>query len=116
MTFRLPFLKALIRNTGATVFALDYRGYGHSAGSPSERGIQADARSALNHVYQRKDVDTSHIFAFGRSLGGAVALHLAAGDAEKRIHGLVIENAFASVEEMVPQVSVGLHMCADLTY
>jgi pimeloyl-ACP methyl ester carboxylesterase len=40
---------------------------------------------------------------FGRSLGGAVAIHLAARNAGK-VAGLIVENTFLSVEDMAAQV------------
>jgi len=62
---------------------LSYRGYGESDGYPSQKGIQYDAQAALDHLAQRKDIDTSRIVIFGRSLGGAVGAVLAKNNPEK---------------------------------
>jgi fermentation-respiration switch protein FrsA (DUF1100 family) len=59
------------------LFFMDYRGYGNSAGYPSEPGLAMDAAAALDYVASRRDVDVSRIFIFGSSLGGAVAIRLA---------------------------------------
>jgi pimeloyl-ACP methyl ester carboxylesterase len=56
---------------------LSYRGYGISGGTPSEKGLQLDAEAAMEHIMSRTDIDKSKVFVFGRSLGGAVAVHLA---------------------------------------
>lgn len=48
---------------------VEYRGYGLSEGSPSERGIYVDALSALDYLMQRTDIDRTKIIVFGRSLG-----------------------------------------------
>lgn len=64
-----------------------YRGYGQSQGRPSEKGLQEDARAALTHLSQRKDVNGARVVIFGRSLGGAVALHLAAERPHQVQHG-----------------------------
>ena len=63
------------------IFALEYRGYGLSDGSPSEEGFALDALAArrwiderIRHAYQVKPA----LVYFGRSLGGAVATRLAA--------------------------------------
>ena len=64
-------------------FHCSYRGYGGSSGRPSERGLKLDAEAALRHVVARPDVDTTTIVLFGRSLGGAVAIHLAAKHEDK---------------------------------
>lgn len=48
---------------------VEYRGYGLSEGTPSERGLYVDAQSALDYIMQRTDIDVSKIIVFGRSLG-----------------------------------------------
>jgi dienelactone hydrolase len=37
-----------------------------------------DAQACLDYLRARQDVDSASLVVFGRSLGGAVALHLAA--------------------------------------
>ena len=44
-SFRVPLALALAR-AGYSVLLFDYRGYGGNEGSPSERGLMADARAA----------------------------------------------------------------------
>ena len=61
-----------------------YRGYGKSQKArPHERGLKLDAEAALRHLLKRTDVNSSHIIVFGRSLGGAVAIHLVASYQDK---------------------------------
>ena len=76
--------------------AVDYRGFGHSQGEPSEAGLYLDAEAA----YQ-KALDLGYapyqIVIFGRSLGGGVATHLAA---QKPAGGLILESTFTSVGEV----------------
>ena len=43
------------------------------------------------------------IAVFGRSLGGAVTIHMAASNTDK-IAGVIIENTFTSIEEVAPKV------------
>lgn len=50
---------------------LEYRGYGLSHGSPSEEGLYMDARTALDFLLLRHDVNHKEIIVFGRSLGKA---------------------------------------------
>ena len=40
-------------------------------------GLELDAEAALDYLLNRRDIDTSRIIVFGRSLGGAVAVSLA---------------------------------------
>lgn len=77
--------------------------YGQSEGSPFQKGLQLDSEAALEHVLQRQDVDTSRIVLYGKSLGGAVALHLAAAH-QTQLRAAIVENTFTSVEHMVPRV------------
>jgi fermentation-respiration switch protein FrsA (DUF1100 family) len=55
---------------------VDYRGYGDSGGEPSELGLHLDAEAALDYCLHRQDLSHGKLFAFGRSLGGAVAISL----------------------------------------
>ena len=95
-TRRLPFLKPLTRQLDCQAFILSYRGYGASAGSPSELGLQLDACCAVEHVLRRPDLDPTRVLLFGRSLGGAVAAY-AAGRYRAHVAGLVLENTFTGV-------------------
>lgn len=103
MLHRLPFLAMISRYLQCPVFALSYRGYGRSEGSPNQEGIMRDAQAALDHLLTRTDIDRNKIVVFGRSLGGAVAVYLTSANPGK-IKGLVLENTFTSVEDMVGQM------------
>jgi fermentation-respiration switch protein FrsA (DUF1100 family) len=90
----------MYRKLGCNVLLVDYRGFGHSEGEPTETGLQLDAEAVLDAMHARDDIDSSKIFLFGRSLGGAVSVFLA----EKRPHmisGLILENTFLSISSMV---------------
>ncbi len=41
-------------------------------------GLYGDAQAGLQYLKERRDIDRHKIIVFGRSLGGAVAIHLAA--------------------------------------
>ena len=90
----LQFMQQLI---GATVLAFDYRGYGRSEGAPNEAGVLADARAARAWLAERAGVREGDIVVMGESLGGAVAVDLAARDGAR---GLVLENTFTSLPDM----------------
>lgn len=81
----------------ATVFAFDYRGYGRSEGRPNERGVLADGHAAHVWLANHLGVRPTEIVIVGRSLGGAVAVELAATNGAR---GLVLERTFSSLPEV----------------
>jgi uncharacterized protein len=76
---------------------MNYRGYGGSEGKPSERSLFADALLVFDGLARRPDVDRSRIVLVGRSLGSAVAVHVAA---ERPVAGLVLVSPFESMVEV----------------
>jgi uncharacterized protein len=80
-----------------TALVFDYRGYGKSAGEPTIEGVLKDARAARKFLAARADVKEPAIVLMGRSLGGAVIVHLAA---ESRPRGLILESTFSSLKEV----------------
>ena len=80
-----------------SVFAFDYRGYGRSAGKPSEAGVVADGRAAQAWLAQKTHVPPSQIVLWGRSIGGAVAVQLAA---DLGAQGLILERTFTNLPDV----------------
>jgi hypothetical protein len=68
----------IFASMGLSVLIFDYRGYGLSAGSPSERGLYKDADAAWAWLTGDAGLAADDIVIFGRSLGAAVAAQLAA--------------------------------------
>jgi uncharacterized protein len=79
---------------GVNFFIFDYRGFGKSAGSPSEKGLYQDAQSAYDYVASRSDVNKDKIVVYGKSLGGPVAADLCNN---RTARALILEGSFASV-------------------
>ncbi len=82
---------------GVSSMIFDYRGYGRSAGVPSEAGILADARAARRWLAKRAGIDEHQIVLMGESLGGGVMVDLAASDGAR---ALVLENSFTSLPDV----------------
>jgi fermentation-respiration switch protein FrsA (DUF1100 family) len=80
----------------ASVLVFDYRGYGRSEGKPNEAGVLADARAARKWLAARAKVREQDVVLAGHSLGGAVAVDLAAKDGAR---GLVLESTFSSLPD-----------------
>lgn len=82
---------------------VSYRGYGKSEGTPSEYGIRMDAIAALEYALDRSDIlDVNRLYLFGRSIGAACAIALAAtSTAHTAVRGLILENTFTSIDDMI---------------
>lgn len=72
--------------------------YGNSEGHPGAAGLKRDADAALAFLRGRSDIDPLKIIVFGRSLGGAVAIDLAA---RQQLFAVIVENTFVCIDEMV---------------
>lgn len=101
---RLPNAIQMFNFLNANVLMVEYRGFGDSDDvKPDEAGLKLDAQASLRFVASHPMIDPTRIFLFGRSLGGAVAFHLAQ-HAERNgvgLAGVVVENTFLSVAKMV---------------
>ena len=94
---RVGLLELLHDELGLGIFMVDYRGYGRSEGKPSEDGLYADARAALEAVMEHSDEGSDEVVVFGQSLGAAVAVELASA---RPLGGVVLEAAFTSIPDM----------------
>ena len=61
---------------GLALLLVEYPGYGRSAGSPSQESITEAFVAAYDVLASRKDIDSSRIVLFGRSLGGGAVCAL----------------------------------------
>jgi hypothetical protein len=97
ITHRIDTLVMLNRRVGVSVLAFDYRGYGRSEGKPNEPGVLADARAARDWLAVREKIPAADVVLMGESLGGAVAVDLAAHDGAR---ALVLESTFSSLPDV----------------
>lgn len=81
----------------ANVLAFDYRGYGKSAGRPFEAGVLADSEAAYDYLLKNSGATPSTVVVWGRSLGGAAAVHVASTSGAG---GLVLDRTFDSMLEV----------------
>jgi hypothetical protein len=90
---------AHLQQLGYNVLAIDYRGFGRSTALlPSEASALVDARAAWAEL-KRREPDPSRRFVYGYSLGGAMAIALAAE--EDGLAGVIVESSFTSIAEVV---------------
>jgi fermentation-respiration switch protein FrsA (DUF1100 family) len=100
ISHRLDSLK-IFNNLKLSTLIFDYRGYGRSQGKVSEQGTYRDAEAAWRYLTEQRGIPSAQIILFGRSLGAAVAAHLAH---QQRPAGLIIESGFVSVPELAAQL------------
>lgn len=78
---------------GHAAYLLHYRGYGGSAGSPTEEGIIADALALFDTVQAKHE----RVSLIGRSLGSGVAVQVAA---RRPVHKAVLVTPFESLVDV----------------
>lgn len=98
-----------LRDLGFSVLAIDYRGFGKSDGGlPSEATVYEDARVAWNRLTLLQP-DAAKRYIYGHSLGGAVAVDLAANLSEQSgkvpAAGMMIESSFTSLADLARSFS-----------
>jgi fermentation-respiration switch protein FrsA (DUF1100 family) len=94
---------ATLRSWGFSVFSYDYRGYGTSEGSPTEKHAYQDIETAYNYLTNNLKIAPDKIIVFGRSVGGGSAVDLAV---KKPVGGLIVESAFTSAFRVVVPVPI----------
>jgi len=82
------------RALGLQQILFDYRGYGLSAGTPTEAGLIEDGEAVIGYVEKSLGVPRERIVYFGQSLGSGVATLLAARRPPGR---LILQSGFDSL-------------------
>lgn len=82
---------------GCSILIYDYRGYGKSQGTPTEEGVLLDGRAARDWLAQRNEIAPTDVTLVGGSLGGSIAVDMAAKDGAR---GLVLVSTFTSIPDV----------------
>jgi uncharacterized protein len=85
---------------GSSVLVLDYRGYGRSAGRPTEKGLYTDSEAAYAYLLGL-GYHGQQIILHGESLGTAVAIDLAS---RQPCAGFILEAPFSSASDVAATV------------
>ena len=96
-TFRIhPYV-----DRGYGLLLVEYRGYGGNPGTPTEGGLYEDARAAMRFIAD-EGVPADDAVLYGESLGGGVAVQIAAEQARasKAVGALVLEAPLSSVTDV----------------
>ncbi len=93
-----------MQELGFSVLAVDYRGFGKStAGLPSEELAGEDAQATWQWLAKRYPSTPRYIF--GHSLGGAIAVDLAAKVTDET--GTIVEGTFSSIPDVASSMKWG---------
>jgi pimeloyl-ACP methyl ester carboxylesterase len=92
-----PSMLAPYRAMGCALLLPEYRGYGRSAGAPSERDLVDDFAWFVGRALARDDVDAERLVYHGRSLGGGVVTALAL---RRPPRAMVLTSTFASAADL----------------
>jgi hypothetical protein len=87
------------KNMGFFIF--DYRGFGRSKGTPGEQGTYLDAQAAYDYLVKTKGIEPEKIVIYGKSLGAAIAIDLAA---KVKAAALISESGFTSTPDLAREV------------
>ncbi|MEO6724786.1 MAG: alpha/beta hydrolase, partial [Blastocatellia bacterium] len=94
----VSWIGAELARQGFDMLLMDYRGYGHSDGSPvDEQMLNADGEAACDYLLKQRGVKPEKLVLYGSSLGTTVAIDVAS----RRVCGaLIIESGLSSASDM----------------
>lgn len=93
-------LNDLRQKWDANVIAFDYRGYGKTGGTPSEKAIREDSIAVAGWLKQQKPWNEVPVICMGRSLGGYAAV-IAASEIDA--DGLILDRTFSSAVDVAAE-------------
>ena len=105
-----PEMLAGYRRMGVNLLLPEYRGYGRSAGSPSQEAITADFIAFYDMVARRPGVDSDRIVFHGRSIGGGAVCALAR---ERKPAAMILQSTFTSIKAMAGRFMLPGFLVAD---
>lgn len=93
---------------GFHVLAVEYRGYGKSTGQPTFDRVIADNQAWFDQLVNTLNEQELPVIILGQSLGGKLAIKLAA-DNDDKLTGLVTEGAMSSNREIAVAMNQGIN-------
>ena len=83
---------------GYQVLLLDYRGYGHSEGTPSLPAVFSDITAAFDWMLVQPEVQDKPVYLLGQSLGASMGGYVVATTPSyiKQLDAVVLDAGFAS--------------------
>lgn len=96
LSSRGPAFRELVQRHRVAILGIDYPGYGHSPGRPTEAGCYAAAEAGIAWLTAR-GIAPGKVILFGESLGGGVVVEMATRHV---CRGVVLFSTFTSVPEV----------------
>lgn len=91
------------RGLGVSLLLPEFRGYGRSAGFPSQERLTRDALTFLDRARNRPDVDPNRVVYHGRSIGGGVACSMVV---QRPPRALVLQSTFTSLADRAHEMTL----------
>ncbi|KAL9103476.1 MAG: hypothetical protein Q9163_001472 [Psora crenata] len=92
------------------ILTVDYRGYGHSTGRPTERGLITDGITLARYAMEVARIPPERILIQGQSLGTAVSVAVAEHFAIERgidFKAIVLIAAFSDIPTLMSTYAIG---------
>lgn len=95
---------------GVNLAVVDFRGYGHSSGSPKYSSLIIDALPIFNEfrIWINENNLNDSLFVQGRSLGSVCASEIGSHNPEN-LHGIIFESGFGSIYNLITRFSRGVN-------
>ena len=98
------------RELGVSLILPEYRGYGRSAGAPSESAIAEDLDALHARMRAHPEIDEDRLVFHGRSLGGGAVCTLVEAHPPR---ALILESSFTSVVDVAADMYVPSFLIVD---
>jgi len=85
---------------GYGILMLDYRGFGLSKGTPSQKHIEEDSLAMVNYALKTLQIAPQNLVLYGHSLGNAGALYVAQHVKNLPLKALILQSPFLSTPDM----------------
>lgn len=95
----------LLAKHGYGVFGIEYRGYAGNPGISSQKNHLLDTTAAMKYLINEKQIPPENIGLFGVSMGGAIAIDLAAKF--KKLRYLIVMSSFTKTAAMCKEFVKG---------
>jgi len=105
-----PYILDPYLRRGVSVMLVEFRGYGRSAGSPSQARITDDYIRFYDMIAARPEVDRDRIIFHGRSIGTGVVCSLAQ---HRKPAAMILQSPFSSVRRIMGGYLVPPFLCWD---